>query len=124
MASERQALGAAGERLAVAELRRRGCEIVATNHRTRYGEIDVIARQGSTLRFVEVRTRRGDGFGTPEESVTANKRARLARLAEAYLQTLPEWAGDWQIDVVAIQLDARGRVRRLTVLENVVEGLS
>ncbi len=64
-----------GERLAVAELPRRGCEIVATNHRTGYGEIDVIAHRAQTLRFVEVCTRRGDGFATPEETVTASKQA-------------------------------------------------
>jgi putative endonuclease len=83
---QRRATGQAGEAAAVQHLQRRGYVIVTTNWRTRYGEIDIVARDGDTVVFVEVRTRSSAGFGTAGESVGARKRQRLVRMAEAYLQ--------------------------------------
>jgi len=67
-----------------------------------------------------VRTRRGDLWGTPEESVTAAKQARLVRVAEHYLSEQEAWATDWRIDVVAIDVNTRGDVRRFDLLRNAV----
>jgi len=83
----RKQLGALGERLALKHLRKRGYHIRETNFRCRQGEIDIIAQQKDCLVFVEVRTRTGSDFGTPEESVTAAKKEKLISLALSYLQT-------------------------------------
>jgi putative endonuclease len=78
--------GLFGEELAAGYLGRRGYRIVERNFRTRRGEIDLIARDGDTLVFVEVKSRRTDAFGGALSSVDRRKRNRLARLAREYLQ--------------------------------------
>lgn len=119
MTTARQGLGARGELLAAAELQRQGYTIRATNWRCRFGEIDLVGEDAGVLAFVEVRTRRGAAFGTPEESVTPTKQARLVATAQTYVQTTG-WTGAWRIDVVAIVLDHAGHLQRITVLQNVV----
>ena len=119
MANERLALGARGEAAARIYLQRRGYTIEATNYRCRWGEIDIVASQGEVLVFVEVRTRRSNAFGSPQESVTARKRERLVLAAQHYLQehsTEP----NWRIDLVAVEADGRGVVRRIQHVENAV----
>ncbi len=81
----RQILGRQGEDLAATALEAAGFEIVARNVRTRLGEVDMVARDGRFLVFVEVKTRRGDRFGTGAEAVGWRKQERLRRLAAAYL---------------------------------------
>lgn len=117
----RQQLGQLGEHLAAAELERRGYAILARNWRCKYGELDLVARDGDTLAAVEVRTRRSRTYGSPEESLTAAKQARLAAAVHTYVQTMG-WEGPWRIDVVAIVIDPEGRIERMTVLPNAVEG--
>jgi putative endonuclease len=80
--------GAQAERLAAAFLAARGLDVVARNVRSRFGEIDLIAREGATLVFVEVRMRRSTAFGGAAESITAAKRARMVAAAQTYLATL------------------------------------
>jgi putative endonuclease len=80
--------GARAEALAAEYLTRQGLAIVARNFRTRAGEIDLIARDGRVLVFVEVRMRRSDSFGGAVESITARKRARLVAAASGYLAML------------------------------------
>jgi putative endonuclease len=82
------ATGARAETLAADYLTRRGLTIVGRNFRTRFGEIDLIARDGRTLVFVEVRMRTSPRFGGAVESITAAKRARLIATASGYLATL------------------------------------
>jgi putative endonuclease len=81
----RGALGKLGEDLACEELRRRGYAILDRRFRTRCGELDIIARDGPVLVFVEVRARSSGTFGNPFDSVTWQKRHRLSRMAAAYL---------------------------------------
>lgn len=114
-------LGAWGEELAARELTRRGLTILGRNHRTREGEIDLIAQEGSCLVIVEVKTRRGTGFGTPEEAVTPGKQEKLIALAQAYVAEAG-WEGPWRIDVVGVHLDGRGRLERFNWLRSAVEG--
>lgn len=110
MKRPRQELGQAGERLAAHYLEAKGLRFVARNWRNgRLGEIDLVAQDGACLVIVEVRTRRGEAFGTPEESVTPAKQARLASLAEAYCLAA-DWRGPVRIDVVAIALAQDGRL--------------
>ena len=85
MSDARQDLGKSGEDLAVRELASRGYAILARRYRTRFGEIDVIARDGPTVVFVEVRRRSAGGYGSAAESVTPAKQRRVARMAVAYL---------------------------------------
>ncbi|MGD2205776.1 MAG: YraN family protein [Anaerolineae bacterium] len=116
---DRQGLGRRGETLAAQHLAARGYEIVARNWRCEHGELDLVARDGGCLAFVEVRTRRGRRLGTPEESITATKRARLIDLAQAYVQEY-DWSGYWRIDVVAVEMDRRGRLLRVDHYENAI----
>ncbi len=81
----REATGARAEALAAAYVARHGLEILERNFRTRFGEIDLIARDGRTLVFVEVRLRRSQRFGGALESITAAKRARMVAAARGYL---------------------------------------
>ena len=109
MADARRETGQAGEALAVEHLRGRGYRIVATNWRTRHGEIDIVALDRDTVVIVEVRTRSGTGFGSAAESVGPRKQQRLVRMAEAYLQQHAPTAPA-RIDVVTID---RGRVEHV-----------
>ena len=118
---DRQGLGRRGEQLAAENLEAKGFQIVARNWRCETGELDLVARDGECLVMVEVRTRRGQSMGSPEASITAAKQERLALLGLAYVQE-NKWAGDWRIDVVAIEMDRRGRVLRMAHYENAVTG--
>ena len=76
----KQQVGRLGEEAAVAYLRERGYRIIATNYRCPLGEIDMIAKQGETLVFVEVKSRTGKSYGLPQESITRQKQEKLTRL--------------------------------------------
>ena len=102
MTRARQSLGRLGEDLACHELQRRGYAILARRFRTRYGEIDVIARDGPTLVFVEVKTRRTAGFGGPTAAVNAAKQRRLVNMARSYLIGLGGPAPPCRFDVVGV----------------------
>lgn len=117
----RRETGIFGEKLAGDFLSRNGYNIVETNYRCRQGEVDIIAWQQDTLVFIEVRTRRSPGFGSPEESITEVKKLRMQEVAAQYCQEMPEPPESWRIDVVAIQMDERGKVSRLELIENAVE---
>jgi putative endonuclease len=118
LSDPRKSLGKLGEELACDHLARAGWHIVARNWRTRRGEIDIVARDGEWLVFVEVRARRanprgGDPYlGRPEASVTPRKQLQLVQMAEAYLFVMP-WSGPWRIDVVALEIAGDGSATRL-----------
>jgi putative endonuclease len=120
--SSKRSLGQRGEDIATAYLRQQGYTILTRNWRCAAGELDIVAHQGETLVFVEVRTRRGNRFGSPEESVTPDKQAKLVELAQSYLQESCLTDQNWRIDVVAIEMDQRGRVKRLNLIRNAVWG--
>ncbi len=117
----RKQLGDTGEEMAARELMRRGYRVLERNWRCPEGELDLVAEQDGTLVFVEVRTRRGDRFGTPEESITPAKRAHLIASAQAYLQA-HSLDCDWRIDVIAIEMSSRGELLRVDMIENAIEG--
>jgi putative endonuclease len=98
----RTRLAHAGEDLACDLLRAHGLTIVERNWRCRDGEIDIVARAGELLIVCEVKTRRGDGYGSAAGAVTATKQRRLRRLAAAYLVTAGGPPGRVRFDVVAI----------------------
>ena len=109
----RRSVGKRGEEEAARFLQKRGFTILDRNVRSRLGEIDLVAREGKTLVFVEVRTRReGDG-DPPQASVTAVKQRRLGRLAQHYLKRKGLGEVPCRFDVVAVTLDASDRVKAL-----------
>lgn len=96
-----QRVGKWGEEVASAYLAQRGCEIITRNARTPYGEIDIVAKQGEIIIFVEVKTRTSNKMGLPEESITARKRQHMLAAAEHY--AMENEIDHWQIDVIAIE---------------------
>jgi len=114
-------LGKWGKEHARRYLEGKGYKVSATNYRSRWGEVDIIAQLGEEMVFVEVKTRRAAAFGTPEESVTATKSQLLIATAQDYLQKNSLEQAPWRVDLVSISLDEQGKLLRLEHLENAVE---
>ena len=119
---KRKTTGMIGEKLAADYLIRQGYEIIKTNYRCKEGEVDIIARDGEFLVFVEVRAKNNRIFGSPEESITAKKKQHLRNVAARYLETCENPPPEWRIDFVAVELDGKGNPLRLEVIKNAVEG--
>lgn len=124
MAKRKVGLGRRGETLAAETLQRRGFTIVAQNWHCPEGEADLIAQRAGEWYFVEVRTRRGtgredaEGFGSPEESLSPRKFARMEAVARRYLSEQGADKADdvaWHVSFVAVALDGAGRLQRITV---------
>jgi putative endonuclease len=101
---ERRGAGLAAEERACRHLERQGFTVLARNYRVPGGEIDIVARRDALLVFVEVRSREGASFGSPEETVGLRKRLRIAAAARRYLSAAPP--GSWEearFDVIAIE---------------------
>ncbi len=116
-------VGRIGERIARHHLEGKGYRIVDANYQCRWGEVDLIALDGPVWVFVEVRARRSDAYGSPEESVTPAKARRLMMTAQDFLQRrVADSANlEWRIDLVAIRLGPGRRVLSVNHLENIVE---
>ena len=121
MPTPRTRLGTWGEELAGRFLQDKGYRIVTTNYRSRHGEVDIVARDGEELVFVEVRTRRGESFGAPEESLSKAKVRRLVNTCQYYLQDKAEEATGWRVDLVCIYLGPRRELRRIQHLPHAVQ---
>ncbi len=106
----RRSLGRQGEDEAAHFLRKQGLVILDQNVRSRLGEIDLVARDGGTLVFVEVKARRAGPGASPEAGVTPRKQARLGRLALGYLKSQGLGEVRCRFDVVAVELDGEDRV--------------
>jgi len=102
----RQAVGISGENLACDELRRRGYAILERRYRTRFGEIDIVAREGKTIVFVEVKARDGREFGEAAEAVTGFKRRRMTQIALDYMTRHRLSNRPCRFDVVSIHFEA------------------
>lgn len=122
MADQRKKLGAWGEDLAAQKLEGDGYEILHRNWRCARGEIDLVARAGETLVFVEVKTRRGRNMGAPEAGLTTYKANKLLQLGELYVQQHKLADLNWRIDLVAVELDPRGKLLRCEHIPNAVLG--
>jgi putative endonuclease len=109
-------LGRRGERAAEKYLKRIGYRIVARNYRAAGAEIDLVAMDGATLVFVEVKTRRGVGAGAPEEAVDARKQTRMRRAAQAFALQYRVGETEMRFDIVAI--NAAGRRMGIELLRN------
>jgi putative endonuclease len=113
----RHHLGRVGENAAAAHMERLGYAIVARNHRTRFGELDLVCFGHGTLVFVEVKTRRGRGL--PWDALGPRKQSQVRRMAAGYLaETLDRpLADELRFDAIGIVFDARGRLVSLDHLE-------
>jgi putative endonuclease len=119
--SQHNEVGKKGEELAKKYLEEKGYKIIEQNYRTKYAEIDLVAMKDKKMVFIEVRTKIGENFGTPEETINWNKKRKLGRNAEAYT-AFKKWNGPSRIDAVCIVLSAQGgySIERLNHYENIV----
>jgi putative endonuclease len=99
-------VGKAGEEVAIQYLRQKGYQVLERNYRCRFGEIDLIARDGSTLAFIEVKTRRSQRFGPAAAAVTLEKQRHLLKASQVYLTRNRKAHELCRFDVVTIELDA------------------
>jgi putative endonuclease len=115
----RHHLGQTGERIAAEHLSRLGYEIVERNYRTRWGELDLIAFDGTTLAFCEVKTRRLSRSGGPFDGFRASQRQRLRKMAGAWLIDRPNRPHSDLIrfDAIGVTIDATGRLVSIEHLE-------
>jgi len=111
-----RATGRAGESLAALALEKKGYTILEQNFSNKFGEIDIIAKDGNTVVFVEVKTKVGEMFGSPEDMISRGKLQRIRNMATVYLNGRSALC---RIDVIAIVLDEYNNVLRLTHYENV-----
>jgi putative endonuclease len=113
-----QHLGRLGERLAAEHFCRLGYEVLARNHHTRFGELDLVLSDGCTLVFCEVKTRRL-GSGEPFENLHAAKRAQVRKIAAAWLLQPSDrpWHDDLRFDAVGVLIDRDDRLVRLDHVE-------
>jgi putative endonuclease len=116
----RKSLGRLGERLAANELERRGYRLLECNFRCQAGEVDLVAREGEELVFVEVKTRRGTLAGLPEEAITERKAHKLQQVAWSYLDIHQMLDCAWRIDVVAIQFNPAGKLEEIRVYQHAI----
>ena len=114
----RHRLGRAGEDAAVAHLERLGLDVLARNHRTRFGELDVIAYDGDTLVFCEVKTCRA-GRGEPWDNLYDAKRSQVRRMASVWLSEVQDrpYFSSLRFDAVGVLVDDHGALVRLDHLE-------
>ncbi|MBU1122585.1 MAG: YraN family protein [Candidatus Omnitrophota bacterium] len=111
-------IGYNGELIAAKYLREKKYEIIERNYRNKYGEIDLIAWDKKALVFVEVRTKVGQQFGSPEDSINWKKINKLKRNAAAYT-ALKKHAGVYRIDAVCIVLGENSSIERVTHYQNI-----
>ncbi len=119
-------LGNLGEEIAAKYLKKQGFKILERNFRYKgYGEIDIIAKKGEDLHFIEVKTREniGDTY-TPEDNITYFKKRQLIKLSKIYLINNPPANGfdiPWQIDVIAVEMNPMTRKAKVRYVEQAVE---
>ncbi|MBI1908044.1 YraN family protein [Candidatus Uhrbacteria bacterium] len=106
MVDVRRIFGDNAEALAARHLEGKGMRILARQYKTTFGEIDLVARDGDEVVFVEVKARRSNDFGYPEEAVTRTKLEKIMRAGEWYLRSTHREDAPYRIDVVAIEFTA------------------
>jgi putative endonuclease len=110
--------GKMGEEIARKHLEKKGYKILEQNFRTKYAEIDIVARKDKELVFVEVRTKRGEIFGLPEETLNQKKLKKLLWNAKSYA-AFKNWRGAYRIDAVCVVLGNDESVERINHYENI-----
>jgi len=113
-------IGLAGEKMAELFLKANRHKIVDRNKKTPFGEIDLITFEGNTLVFIEVKTRISKSFGPPSLSITAKKKRTIIKNALYYIKRFGFSDLDARIDVIAINLNERGKFEKLDHIKNAV----
>jgi len=111
-------VGRIGESIAAEYLHKKGYHIIECNYRTRYAEIDLIVRKNNLLVFIEVKTRVGERFGSPEDAIRRDKLYRLVKNAQAYIARRG-YTKEYRIDAVCIVLDKNNCLKRINHHENI-----
>jgi putative endonuclease len=119
--SQTQKVGKQAEEFAADYLQERGFRIIDRNWRCRWGELDLIAREGEQMVFIEVKARSTHDFGSPEESLTRSKKGRLLKTAWQYLETVGKLDSEWRFDLIAIDLNAEGENHFINHYQHVIE---
>ncbi len=119
MFTSKQISGIKGEDIAASYLVKKGYKIIERNFRAKGGEIDIIAIDGDTLVFAEVKARSTDEFGSPLEAITYRKMKSLVRTAEFYKLRNPKLPEILRIDAVAISLDSENKVKSVELVKNI-----
>lgn len=114
-------VGHAGEVAALAYLKEQGYRILARDWRSRLGQIDIVAEDGETLVLIEVKARRGTGFGTPEEAVDERKRRKLRTLLELYRAQSHRQKQPCRIDVIGLMMDGGLTVTKIEHIKDAVQ---
>jgi len=117
--SDKYSVGKSGEDIASDFLRKKNYKIIEQNFKKRYGEIDIVALDGETLVFVEVKTRKSTEFGSPLEAITPWKLSSVIKTAQYYKLTHPKLPDLMRIDAVAIKLFDDGRVEEIELVKNI-----
>ena len=111
--------GKLGEEIAKDYLEKNGYKIIERNFKTKYAEIDLVVEKNKELVIVEVRTKRGDLFGTPEESLDKRKLRKLWLNAQGYVSQA-RWQGSYRVDAVCIILKADNSIDRLNHYPSII----
>lgn len=132
MSDARRSLGKQGEQIAVRTLHKAGLRILERNWHCWAGELDIVAEEGAPdyttgkhdarwLVFVEVRTRRGQAYGSAQQAFPAKKQRKLREVAAIYVQE-KAWTGPWRIDAVAVQMDQFGTLVSVKHIRHAISG--
>ena len=117
-----RAVGSLGEEIAARFLRAKGYKITGRNVKTYLGEIDIVAERRGTIIFIEVKTRRSDGFGPPYNLITRKKKKKLIQCTFSYFGLKGTKDKPRQIDIISVELDnASGNVKQIEHFENAIE---
>lgn len=106
--ADRIRTGKKGEDIAVAYLKKEGYEVLERNYRCLFGEVDIIAKDGDTIVFVEVKSRRSERFGAPQMAVGTEKQKKLSRISLKYLEERRLYPCNARFDVVAVKIFPEG----------------
>ncbi|MCF7845493.1 MAG: YraN family protein [Candidatus Pacebacteria bacterium] len=114
----KQKVGIRGEDVACRYLQENGFQVLERNYKTKYVEMDLVALKDDEVVFVEVRTKTGERFGSPEETIKKDKIRRLKRGAVGYAQR-KNYEGQYRIDLICVVLNNQGEVERVTHYEDI-----
>lgn len=114
-------LGIFGEKMAKRYLESKGYKIIAQNYKNHYGEIDLIAQDGSFFIFIEVKTRIKNTFGFPEEAINRQKQRRLIRISSQYLLENQIENENYRIDSISIEVDEGNNKARIRHLKDAIK---
>ena len=120
MPGYKQNIGKLGEDIAVKYLVKHGYRIVERNYRKPWGEIDIIAKKKGILTFVEVKTQKSGFEWRPEENVNWHKKQQLRRIINTYLKESQMYGVEWQVDVLAIELDFQTKNASVEHIPNIL----